>query len=80
MEDRLLPLSNDVESEPSPDIDDDNNVTKNSVSNISNSIDSFNRHNPSGISEHTITTCDSDLVSKISSDPNSTNEIMPEVI
>ena len=79
MEDRLLPLNNDVESEHFSEVNHGNNASVHSVSNQSSSIDSCEYKNPSGISEDTIIACDSELVSRTSSDRTSTNKIMPEV-
>ena len=79
MEDRLLPLNNDVESENLPEVNHDNNISEYSLLYKSNSTDCFEYQNPSGASEHTIITCESDLVSRISSDQTSTNKTMPEV-
>ena len=79
MEDRLLPLHNDVESEHFPEVNNGNNVSEKSVSSKSSSIDCFKYKNPSDVSEDTIIACDSELVSRVSSDQTSTNKKMPEV-
>ena len=79
MEDRLLPLNNDVESEHLPEVNYGNNVSEHSVSSKSSSIDCFKYKNPAGVSEDTIIACDSDSVFRISSDQTSTNKTMAEV-
>ena len=79
MEDRLLPLNNDVESEQLPGDKQGNNVSENIVPDTNNSNKHLEDKVQSHRSKETITTCDTDLVSRVSSDQISSNETMPEV-
>ena len=74
MEDRLLPLNNQVHSEH---FSGSNRVTI--TTNRRNSRNNQGNKDSSDISVNTKLTCDTDLVSRISSDQTSTSETMTEV-
>ena len=79
MEDRLLSLNSDVDSDQFPCDKEGNNASKNVLSDKFYSYCYLEDKALSHRSKETITTSDTDLVSRVSSDQISANETMPEV-
>ena len=79
MEDRLLSLNDDVDCDQFRCDKQGNNTSENVFSYKTNSYSYLEDKDPSHRSKETITTSDTDLVSRVSSDQISTNETMPEV-